>query len=330
MPEGFFDAGPLADANGVIESHKSENNQMLIRLWVPNAVKQIDAAAFKNCKNLVEIRFEDGGTSPLDIGLMAFEGCSSLSSVVLPSRLRSIGRACFRNCSGLQDFAIAEGGEAVFQMPLNVFDGCAGKSSMFDVLKSECNRCAAIQADIANAQLRQRRNKNGRITVESSMVIGNYRLYPRIGGNDHLELPESIPGGTLVVCVDKTWTAKYFDPVTKVRVSLEDCARGYWCVDQLRRAKVAACKYLMALSRKKIVGIWKIDVQAGWKNPEELPKQTWPSDKGPWKSQREGCLFLDDDIEIVNMRNVLVGQTLDVNFDQWQAVLGVFENQTNV
>lgn len=311
--------------NGIPEALRDK----IERVLVPSNVKIIATSTFKNCTALSEVRFEEGD-APLAIGLMAFEGCKALTSIHLPARTSEIGHACFRNCDSLASFSIGSG-EKSFVLPLNVFDGCAGKEVMLGVLNAECVRRVDIQAQIAKKDVERTRKRNAEVTEESSMEFGDYRLYPRISGNERMTLPECIPNGTLIVCVDKTWTVKFPDPTTHERVSLEDCARGYWCVAQLQRAKVAACKFLLALSRKKVEGIWKIDTQAGWKKPEELPKPTWPSDKGPWKSPREGALFLPDDDEIIKLRQDLRGKTLDVNFDQWQAVIGVFEkNQANL
>lgn len=139
-------------------------------------------------------------------------------------------------------------------------------------------------------------------------------------------LPEGIPNGTLFVCVDRTWGAQKCDERTGQRISLEDCARGYWCDVHLNKVRLAECQWLMAIANDQIVGIWKIDVQTGWQPPELIPKPTWPSDVGPWKVSRSGCLFiLDDEVRVV--RTALIGKALTVRFRQSQTVRGVFLRQ---
>lgn len=311
MPDGFFDAGQLADANGVIESYKSAKNQDLIRLWVPNSVKQIGAAAFKDCQRLEEIRFEDGGNLPLDVGMMVFEGCISLRSVVLPRRVKSLGRACFKNCAELHGFAIAEGGAEVFRMPLNVFDGCPGRDAMVETLQCEIDRRVA----------EQNRPKPPVLTREE---VGEYVLYPAVKGDTQQQLPEGIPNGTLFVCVDKTWSVAKTDPTTNQRISLEDCARGYWCDTHLRKVRLGECRWLMAISKKKIAQVWKIDFNTGWRSPEEIAKPSWPSDRGPWLVPRSGCRFLPEDNEVLAVRDACKGKEVKLKFNESQTVRGVF------
>ena len=62
MREGFFDAGTLADADGVIGNYLCDGHLDIVKLWIPNTVTRIGTWAFRNCTNLAEIQFEDGAT----------------------------------------------------------------------------------------------------------------------------------------------------------------------------------------------------------------------------------------------------------------------------
>jgi len=307
MPEGYFDAGMLADGNGRIAKCAMDGNRDVVKLWVPNTVVGIDTWAFRNCETLSEVVFE-AGESSLSIGMMVFEGCENLKSVSLPGRVIGIGRACFRGCMKLQSFSIAQG-DVPFAMPLNVFDSCENRNDLYRVLEDECNRRANCPVDI---------------NVYSNEVVGQYLLYPAMHEDSGQQLPDGIPPGTLFVCVDRTWSVEMCDEHTGQRISLEDCARGYWCETHLRKVRLPECRWLMAVAHKKIAGVWKIDLQRGWLPPGQIPKPTWPSDNGPWKVPRLGCTFLPDDDEARAVRNGCMGKDLALYFRQSQTVRGVF------
>ena len=86
---------------------------------------------------------------------------------------------------------------------------------------------------------------------------------------------EDIEQPTIMVCVSRTWGEALQSKVTGKRVSLEDCARGYWRLSRSSRA--AKAKWLMAFDKAVIVGVWKIG-EKGWMRCEESPKKTWPED----------------------------------------------------
>lgn len=86
---------------------------------------------------------------------------------------------------------------------------------------------------------------------------------------------------TILVCVSKTWGIGKISTVTKKRISLEDCSRGYWRI--VGSKKAPQCECLMAVSEGEIVGVWEIDKTKGnngWMRPAQTPKKTWPEDRG--------------------------------------------------
>ena len=108
---------------------------------------------------------------------------------------------------------------------------------------------------------------------------------------DKVKVPEGTPNGTLFVSVDGTWKVKG-NPS-----SLEDCARGYWPVKNLKAAHAYDCDWLMARKHGRIVGVWKIDKKKGWMDSSETPKKSWPEDK-PTDIPRNGCELIPVDSKI--------------------------------
>lgn len=94
---------------------------------------------------------------------------------------------------------------------------------------------------------------------------------------------------TILVCVSRTWGVQKKSDILKKRVTLEDCARGYWRI--VRSKKALQCECLMAVSKGEIVGVWEIDRAKGWMTPAQTPKRSWPEDKG-YKYPRLGCEFV--------------------------------------
>ena len=325
MPEGFYDASELAKGNIIPKFGVPDGNNTITHIWVPNTITEIGTWVFRNYTALVEVVFEDGPL-PLSVGLMAFEGCRALAHVSMPGRVASVGRACFRNCTSLVDFEIGNG-TAYFQMPLNVFDGCGDKERLCAILEAECNRRhAAAPSQVARPG---KKTRLGNVGGETRTEVGNYLLFPYVKSkvNEPEKIPECVPNGTLFVCVDRTWGASLCDERTNQRIALEDCARGYWCDVHLSKVRLAECRWLMAIAKGRIEGVWKIDTDVGWKSPEETPKPTWPSDVGPWKVPRSGCLFMTDDDEVRAMRASCVGRLVSIAFAEHQTVRGAFKRE---
>ena len=113
---------------------------------------------------------------------------------------------------------------------------------------------------------------------------------------------------TILVCVSRTWGIGKVSTVTKKRISLVDCSRGYWRI--VGSKKAPQCECLMAVSKGEIVGVWEIDKTKGnngWMKPAQTPKRTWPEDKGA-DCPRIGC-------EFVSMNNESrIIQTMRKNF----------------
>ena len=67
------------------------------------SVISIERLAFEDCSSLTSITIPNSVTS---IGKGAFLGCSSLTSITIPNSVTSIGESAFRGCSSLTSITI--------------------------------------------------------------------------------------------------------------------------------------------------------------------------------------------------------------------------------
>ena len=86
--------------------HQFENT--LVEHAIVNAsINSIGSYIFKNCALLQDVTFENGCTlRTVDEG--AFEGCSSLTSVLFPNLVKSVGIGTFKNCVSLTTVKLPE------------------------------------------------------------------------------------------------------------------------------------------------------------------------------------------------------------------------------
>ena len=71
----------------------------LKKVVIPKNVKTIGTNAFRNCLDLIDIKF--AGNNLKIIGDFAFDGCSLLKSVALPDSVVTLGAYAFNNCLAL-------------------------------------------------------------------------------------------------------------------------------------------------------------------------------------------------------------------------------------
>lgn len=180
MPEGFFDAGTIAN-NGVIADWSCYDNHVITKLWIPNTITQIGSNAFKGCVNLTEAYFEEGGDLPLSLGLMAFARCTSLSSLVLPARLTGIGKGCFRDCTALEEIEICEGANRL-QVSDHLFDNCAGKVVLEEMVADEVDRRDALRPQIPQSGNGHREKHFNQILQGLRLRMPNGQMDPIVVG----------------------------------------------------------------------------------------------------------------------------------------------------
>ena len=85
-----------------------------------SGLKTIDSSAFSDCTGLTEVTIPDGVT---ELGWWAFDGCTSLQSVVIGDGVELIDHYAFRDCTSLTDVTF---GERVREIGGNAFSGCTG------------------------------------------------------------------------------------------------------------------------------------------------------------------------------------------------------------
>ncbi len=91
---------------------------------IPNSVTNIGISAFYGCKSLTSVTIPDSVTV---IDPMAFYHCTSLTSITIPDSVTSIGYGLFQNCSNLSNAQI---GNNVASIPELAFAGCTSLTSI--------------------------------------------------------------------------------------------------------------------------------------------------------------------------------------------------------
>ena len=97
-----------------------QNLTALESVTIPNTLQTVGTEAFDGCTSLRTIVFESGGTDPLTIGDDAFSG-TSIESIVLPARTVSVGDS-FEGCSSLRSI-IFESADAYVLERFGSIDG---------------------------------------------------------------------------------------------------------------------------------------------------------------------------------------------------------------
>ena len=83
-------------------------------------VISVGVGAFSGCSSLTSVTIGSGVTS---IGIGAFSGCSGLTEIVIPDSVASIGNNAFFGCSSLTNVTIGNG---VTSIGKHVFSDCSG------------------------------------------------------------------------------------------------------------------------------------------------------------------------------------------------------------
>lgn len=83
---------------------------------------EVPKYAFYQRDDIESIKITAGGLVSVDE--KAFEGCTSLKSVILGKSVRNINTDAFKNCSALEEIKVEDGGE-IRQIESNAFEGCS-------------------------------------------------------------------------------------------------------------------------------------------------------------------------------------------------------------
>ena len=112
---------------------------------IPNTVEYISAGAFKNNKNITEIKFSQGILGDLEIGADAFSGCQKLATITLPAGLKTMKTGLFNNCTSLVTLTIPN---TVNRMEVNIFIGC---TNLANIIFEEGNESNPLVLDEGSA-----------------------------------------------------------------------------------------------------------------------------------------------------------------------------------
>lgn len=106
---------------------------------IPDSVTSIGIHAFSGCSSLTSITIPDSVTS---IGDSAFSSCSNLTSITIPDSVTSIGYGAFSFCSSLTSVTISDsvtsiGNETFYSCPLTTIDLTAYTTQSFPTLGTD-------------------------------------------------------------------------------------------------------------------------------------------------------------------------------------------------
>lgn len=113
--------GPL---NGFIKDEYLDQAKSLI---IKN-IRWIKSETFKNCKNVTTVTFDPSGYLDVEsIGDYAFEGCSSLKTIIIPKYVSEMGSKVFQDCTNLESIRISA---SVSKIGSRMFAGCPNLKSI--------------------------------------------------------------------------------------------------------------------------------------------------------------------------------------------------------
>ena len=112
------------NSNAIIETATNTLITGCSNTTIPNSVTSIGVHAFFGCSSLSSIIIPNSVTS---IGESAFSGCSSLSSIIIPNSVTSIGNSAFRLCSSLSSIILPS---SVTSIGYQTFYGCSSLTSI--------------------------------------------------------------------------------------------------------------------------------------------------------------------------------------------------------
>jgi len=132
--------------------------------------------AFDGCSSLISIIISDSVT---DIGNTAFRGCSSLMSIVIPDSITSIGRGAFYACNSLTNIAIPD---SVTSIGSESFGFCKSLTSI------------TIPDGVTSIEYRTFYNCNSlsNVVILGSVVFIRYGAFERCNSLTSITIPDSV------------------------------------------------------------------------------------------------------------------------------------------
>ena len=87
---------------------------------VPGTVKIIANSAFEGCRNLTEIKLNEGLEA---MGYWAFADCTGLTTLHIPSTMPAMDSYCFNGCTNLESITVADGNRDLYAVDGVLYDG---------------------------------------------------------------------------------------------------------------------------------------------------------------------------------------------------------------
>ena len=162
------------NCNAIIETTSNILIAGCVNSIIPESVTSIGIDAFCGCKSLTSIIIPESVTS---IGDYAFEGCTGLTSITISENVTSIGIGAFSLCIGLTSITIPE---SVTSIGIDAFSDCRGLTSITipegvliigNGAFASCSGLTSIIVDSKNVVYDSRNNCNAIIESTSNTLI---------------------------------------------------------------------------------------------------------------------------------------------------------------
>ena len=183
--------------NAIIETSSNTLIAGCKNTTIPNSVTNIGVSAFESCTSLTAITIPNSVTT---IRNGAFSGCSGLTSIMIPHSVTSIGYYAFSGCSGLTSITIPNsvtsiGGEA--------FSYCSGLTSIVveegNIKFDSRSNCNAIIETLSNKLIVGCQNT----TIPNSVMTIGAQAFISCSGLTSITIPNgvtTIEGAAFAFC----------------------------------------------------------------------------------------------------------------------------------
>lgn len=118
-----FEDGSVCET---ICDHAFYNANALTSIAIPGSVTNIGIAAFQYCTSLENIGLSEGLTT---IGSHAFEGCSSITHIDIPASVTQLGISAFASCVNLNSITLRS--ETVVPWNTQIITGCKALNAIY-------------------------------------------------------------------------------------------------------------------------------------------------------------------------------------------------------